>query len=208
MCVKRRPGANVPTTEMSNPTETTNAEVTKMTDDELYKQNIERLMLTGSTEIISNSLPQHAAALLACFFRNARSEIKIFCNTLRCQVYDTPEVLSSMFAAARKDITIQILVRDIPESDSKFLKRFQEEAKLRPTKLVLETDAGSRSNLMKHIPSNFAVMDQKAFRWETDCKNIKAVACMNGPTLSMVLGGVFDRLYESIRQTGAQHSAA
>ena len=193
---------------MSNPTETTNAEVTKMTDDEIYRQNIERLMLTGSSELISNSLPQHAAALLACFFSNAKSEIKILCTTLGHQVYDAPEVLSSMLAATRRGISIQVLVRGEPKADSEFLRRFQEEANLRTRKLVLKTNTELQSELIKRVESNFAVMDQKAFRWEQDSKKIKAVACMNFPSVAVKLSGMFDRLYASIGQTKAQHSAA
>jgi pyruvate-formate lyase-activating enzyme len=178
-----------------------------MTEDEIYRQNIERLMLTGSSEVISNSLPQHAAALLACFFSNAKAEIKILCTTLGRQVYDAPEVLSSMLAATQR-IPIQIIVRGEPEAGSEFLRRFQEQAKSHPTKLVLETNAELRSDLIKRVASNFAVMDQKAFRWEQDCKDVKAVACMNLPSVAAKLSGMFDRLCTSIRPNGAPALAA
>ena len=169
-----------------------------MTEDELYRQNIEKLMLAGSSEPISNTLPKHAAALLACFFRNAKSEMKILCTDLGREVFDEPEVLSSMAAAARREIPIQVLVRDEPEAGSEFLRCFREEAKSHP-KVALQTNAEAQSNLIKRLASNFAVMDQRAFRLEPDCKNVKAVACMNLPSAAVKLSVMFDRLYASVQ---------
>ena len=170
-----------------------------MTKDEIYKQNIEKLMLAGSSEFISNNLPQHASALLSCFFRHATSEIKIFCNTLRRTVYDTPEVLNSMLVASRRGIPIQILVRDTPEEGSIFLARFNELMQAQPNKFSLQSNAVSHSELVKAQKENFSVMDGKAFRWETDTAECHAVACMNLPSLAKVIGIVFDRLFASIR---------
>jgi hypothetical protein len=182
---------------MSNCTETINAEVTKMTEDEIYKQNIEKLMLAGSSEMISNNLPQHASALLSCFFRHATSEVKIVCNTLRRSVYDTPEVLSSMLAAGRRGIPIQVLVRNTPEEGSVFLTRFNELMRAQPTKFSLLPDAVTHSKLVKEQKENFSIMDAKAFRFEKDTDNCHAVACMNFPSLAAVLSNTFDRLYAS-----------
>lgn len=168
-----------------------------MTEDELYRQNIEKLMLAGSSELISNNLPQHAAALLACFFRNATSEVKIFCNTLRNEVYDTQEVLSSMLACVRRGIPIQVLVRLEPKEDSKFRSCFIEATKSQSAKYSLTTNAAEKSQLVKELGDNFSVMDARAYRWETDCSNVHAVACMNAPSLAITLGKTFDRLYAS-----------
>ncbi len=177
-----------------------------MTEDEIYRQNIEKLMLAGSSELISNTLPKHAATLLACFFKNAKSEMKILCTNLGREVFDEPEVLNSMAAASRRGIPIQVLVRGEPEAGSEFLRCFQEEAKLHP-KVVIKTNAELQSDLIKRLPSNFAVMDQKAFRLEPDCKNVKAVACMNLPSAAVKLSGMFDRLYTSIRHNEAPGGA-
>ncbi len=171
----------------------------EMTDDEIYKQNIENLMVTGSSARISNEMPQHAAALLACFFRHTSSDIKIFCNTLRRQVYDTPDVLSAMLSAARRGVSIQVLVRHEPEAGSKFYAQFSELAQLQPNRFWLQANAGAKSKLVEEQCENFAVMDQKALRWEID-PNCIAVACMNLPALAKTLSKVFDRLYASARQ--------
>src|SRR5260370_1567532 len=173
-----------------------------MTEDEIYRQNIEKLMLAGSSAVISNSLPKHAAALLACFFRNAKSEMKILCPDLGREVFDEPEVLSSMTAAARRGIPIQVLVRGEPEAGSKFLRCFQEEAKLHSI-AALKTNTESQSDLIKRLASNFAVMDQKAFRWEPNYTNVKAVACMNLPSAAVTLIGMFDRLFTSVQHNEA-----
>lgn len=171
----------------------------QMTDDEIYKQNIENLMLTRSSARISNEMPQHAAALLACFFRHATSDIKIFCNTLRRQVYDAPDVLSAMLSATRRGVSIQVLVRHEPETGSEFYAQFSEMAQSQPNKFWLQVNAGAKSKLVEEQSENFAVMDQRALRWEIDPDCI-AVACMNLPVLALTLSKVFDRLYASARQ--------
>ena len=168
---------------------------------DLYKQNIERLMLTGSSELIANSLPEHAAALLACFFRHAASEIKIVCTQLRDIVWDAPELLTAMRSAARNGRTIQIVVRNSPERESQFVRAFQEEQRNTPGKLFIQLDGQSHSDLIPKLRNDFAVMDQKAYRWETDGKDVTAVACMNDPNLATVLSGVFDRMYSSVGQS-------
>ena len=122
-----------------------------MTEDDLYRENVNRLMQARSTEIISNGLPRHAAALFECFFRNALSEVKIVCSNLQREVFDAPDVLSSFASAARRGVSIQILVQNAPAEGSEFVKLFSQLRDADHGSLCIETEAATKSPMANSL---------------------------------------------------------
>lgn len=165
--------------------------------EDVYKENVNHLMAINSQEIISNSMPQHAAILLECFFRNANKEVKIVSNNLQRDIYEAGDVLSSFLAAIRRGVSVQIIVRNEIEADNQFAQATDFISQEFPEKVFMKCGAND-TEAFKETKANFAVMDGKAFRLEVDPTKCQAYASMNLPVVAKNLQTLFDRLYASL----------
>lgn len=170
---------------------------TYMTDDLGYREAVNRLMAMKSPEWISNGLPEHAAILFECFFKNARKGVKFLCETLDGRVFDTPGVIGAAADALKRGTYIDIIVRQEPSPSSLFLKQAFEAQKL-GHKISWVTSASAQSSSIAGRRENFAVMDDSAIRYEQDISKCEAFASMNQPPLASTLTSIFNRLAASL----------
>ena len=184
------------------------APVSPGTGEENYRHIVNRLMETGSDVLISNGVPQHAAALIECFFRNAAVEVKIVSESLRQDVYDTADVVNSFLGAVRRGISVQFIVRNIGKSEGHFASVLKSASLEKGNRVFLKTNVSDSKMLQEDVAANFAIMDRKAFRFETSSGvACKAFASMNNPVIAGDLGVIFDRLYSSLDAEEASASA-
>lgn len=162
-----------------------------------YSESVRRLMAMNSDALISNGQPLHAAALFECFFLNAQQSVKILCKNLLSEVFDRAEILAAASFALRKGVDIEVIVQERPPDGSVFFKMLHQEQCAGQTNVKIWTDANV-SPAIKARKENFAVMDDRAFRYEEDSSKCEAVASMNRPMLASKLAGIFVRLRGSL----------
>jgi hypothetical protein len=162
----------------------------QMTELEQYRQNINRLAELNSDEIFNNAVAAHAAIIIETFFKFAKERVVILCHKLSSEVYNSPELIAAAELAISKERHIQILTQQAPEAGE-----FLEAARgWSPDFYSLRT--AHQNSTLSEIKTNFAVMDQKGYRFEPagGGQSQKAFACMNNPQLADSLFQLFGRL--------------
>lgn len=134
--------------------------------------------------LINNGQPEHAAVLLSTMFDRAKREMVVFCRNLRSEIYDQSHVIKSIFGALGRGVKIRILTQEKPEAYL-LLSKIQRAREIRGGDLDrLELRTCPPDSPTAKVEFNFAVMDQKAFRYEPSREDIKAFACANDPELA------------------------
>jgi hypothetical protein len=150
-----------------------------------YREGVETLLNVRSDKPISNSEPAHAAILFEVFFKHAKDHVRIFCNKLSREVFDSPELIHEAREAINKrNVKVSVLVQQDEPEESDFLT------------LLREAGIGilRASSAVKDSLFNFAVMDTTAVRIEPDRRVRKAQARMYAPQLAASLAKTFDTL--------------
>jgi hypothetical protein len=145
-----------------------------------YRANVERLADMQSPEVFSNGRPEHAVIILETFCKYARERVVVFCQRLSQRTYGGSGLINVADAALRRGVAISLVTQEAPESQG-FIdaaKRWKDEAL--PISLSRAQDTPS-------LKVNFAVMDQKAYRFEGNRNVPEAIACMNDPETSKSL---------------------
>lgn len=168
-----------------------------MTECDMYRDSVHRLIRARSSAVIGNGQHAHAAILFEAFFKHATKTVKIFCRNLDPQVFDSPEVIEAAVDMLKQGRALDIIIQEKPLRDSKFLKRIRS-LKVEEIRLEVHENASADSEIVRSRAENFAVMDDSAYRFEPDRKEPKAVACMNDPALSNQLIDAFNFLRHSI----------
>lgn len=159
-----------------------------------YKTYVDQLFAEESGFIISNGLPEHAAALVSTMFRKAKKEMVIFCHDLNAKIYSEVEVIRSIVEAANRGVSIRIVTQVAPQA-IELLCKLRNLAKVSPELVQLKRCAPDSVDAA--LGYNFAVMDTKAFRYEPDRSTIKADACANNPPLAQKMLNAFNRLFDN-----------
>jgi hypothetical protein len=157
--------------------------------EETYSQIVKDLMESKSSEVISNSEPSHAQALFQSFFEYAKKEVLIFCHNLDKRVFDDPKIVEmAENAIEKRGISLHVIMQSEPD-ESLFFNfvngRANDSAKISITSC-------------KDIPgfnvqeANYTVMDGRAYRYEENRSEIKAIASMNQPEMAGALTRVFN----------------
>ena len=90
-------------------------------------------------------------------------------------------------AAIERGIRIHIVTQERPESES-FIALLREKRALDPQNVTLRIIKDS------DLLINFAVVDNKRYRYEKNHQKLEAVACMNDPSVSEALADLFRNL--------------
>jgi hypothetical protein len=159
-----------------------------------YRQTIERLAELDSSEFFGNSKAAHAAVIFATFFKRSKEEVAIFCKDLSRKVYDNKIVIDELEKALARKIKVDIITQSEPNKGMIFQKIA--EWKMKGLPITLRTV--SVNSPIAEFPENFAVMDQKAFRFESDRKTPTAFACMNNPAMCEPLLRLFGKISGAI----------
>jgi hypothetical protein len=158
-----------------------------------YKKHVDELFESHSSQIITNDLAEHGEVLISSFFRRAQREIVILSYNLKSSYYTTPDVVGAIVDALDRGVMVRILTQRSPMAVGLIseLNRFKEAH----TELVEIRQCEEQSE-GANIPYNFAVMDDKAYRYESDREGIKAIACAHGPTVARKMKFLFEALFE------------
>jgi hypothetical protein len=153
-----------------------------------YRDGVRKLFELNSPKIISNSMPGHAAILFEAFFDYAQDHVLILCRHLNAEVFDREFVVDAAKRALNRNVLVSILTQEEPQA-----KRFVDA--IEPLKLTkkysLERAATEKG---QSLPFNFAVMDERAFRFEGDRGEVQAEASMNCPQVATRLVKMFEEL--------------
>jgi hypothetical protein len=180
------------------PAKVTDSEKLKALAEELvmYREGVERYLRLKSSTQIPNGQPAHAAILFEIFFKYARDHVRIFCHKLSQRVYNSDSLVDAAKWALDRGRKISVLYQDSEPEDGELL------AELRKSKMVV----ARAPEEVRDWNINFAVMDDYAYRIETDRSQCKAIAVMNDPVTAKNYARKFDilalqtKLGETIKQ--------
>lgn len=154
-----------------------------------YEAHVEKMFDRDMPTIISNKDTAHAAVLVSTLFRRAKKTVDVFCRNLQSKFYDSPAILREVVSAADRGVKIRIVSQSKPEADC-LLKELRDVQRCKN----VEVRICAKSHWLAGAPVNFIVMDDKAFRLETDRENHVAWACANDPTTAGLIRTQFERL--------------
>jgi hypothetical protein len=160
-----------------------------------YFELIDKFAKNFEELTIPNSEPIHAAYLIKTFFKNAQSTIRIFTGSLFEGVYGDKNLQEEARNFLRKDENNSIRIA------------YQESLDINNSTLIqtiLNDDQKKGSlkiwNASEKYPdfkNHFAVMDDKAFRFEIDHVTTKAIANFGDFANAKKLVGIFDKISEN-----------
>ncbi len=156
-------------------------------DLEAYRANVERLAELGSSEIFSNSRPAHAVIILETFFKYAKERVVVFCQKLSTRTYGGRKLIDQVEKALRRGVNVNVVIQENPESQD-FVG-----AANRWKAQGLPISVSKAKVIDPPAEVNFAVMDQKAYRFEQDRDTPEAFACMNDPKSAALLAHRFSQ---------------
>jgi len=174
----------------NSPENQTNKVPSGATEVDLYREVIFQLFETESKTQFSNGAPAHAAVIFEAMLQYAKESVKIFCKELLGEVFGCPRVIMALKGAIERGVCVQVLTQHAPNK-SQFLEILKSEM----TNGRKSRIATTNNPKLKSHKVNFAVMDEKAFRYEDDASEISAFACANNPSASKGLSEDFDKIY-------------
>jgi hypothetical protein len=170
-----------------------NERVSSFFNDRDYADAVEQLMSTGSSYLIPNSKAAHASILYSTLFRHSKNEVLIFCRKLSASVFGHEAVLQEAVAAVRRRVRLSIIIQEAAPEESIFARWISAASSSEQSPFVSWRSASDNERIRK-FSFNFAVMDSKAYRLEKDNAQIKATACMNGPSEARRLSSIFSKI--------------
>lgn len=166
-----------------------------------YRELVERLAKTNSSERIPNATIDHATVLIENLFAHAHEKVRILSGQLNKDVYGASEILGkartflrgecgvSNEGKKRLEILLQEPQLDIGENPLvRMCKEEPEFSNICEVKCI--SDAKDRE-----ISCHFIVADGKAWRFEPDKRTPAAIACFNEPEIGKQLDEMFDVLF-------------
>lgn len=171
------------------------------TEINLYREGVNKLLELKINQEISNGFPEHAAILFEQFFKHSQKHVRIFCKNLSASVFDMPHVIETAANALRRGVQIEVLIQDEqPEAQG-----FRYLAESHPGLALFKC----KDDSFKHVGYNFTVMDDRAYRFESDRKSIKAIANMFDQKIAFALIRSFETMQqapvEKLAGVGAGH---
>ena len=161
-----------------------------MPDDLTYRAVFERLWDAKSSQVVHNSQVEHAASLLAVFFEKAEAHVAIFSRRLNRLVYDRPELLKAAKIAVEKGVHIEIIVQEAVDPDSDFV-RWISGIRNRDDNSRILLNRGPAPLEIGNLLPNFAFVDNRAYRYESNKAHFKAVASAFQPEQVVSLAELF-----------------
>ncbi|MEM6381554.1 MAG: hypothetical protein AAF739_02680 [Pseudomonadota bacterium] len=158
---------------------------------ETYKQKIDRMIRESTGEIILNGTHEHAAIILERMFAHASESVRILTRKFDPRTYCVPETV----AAARSMLTdrklsIMVLVEEIDSINSEHNPYLGEFRKLENFQIKEVAD-----QLKSPVDVNFALMDERGYRFERDQSGATAVVSFGEKTLTHRLKRLFDDVW-------------
>ena len=174
-------------------------------EDEAYFDAIDAALKSRDKRYISNGHPKHAAFLVHRFLTHAVDVVRIYSGSLSrtldgVDVYGNSHIVAVARDFLDRDGHIRVVVQndvDLPSGenieDHPFVSLV--EGVQSKGSLVVKKAAGTRKDELPNY--HWMVMDESAYRLETDVRNAKAHASFGAPRVAMQLAQLFDGiLYE------------
>ena len=161
-------------------------------DTSEYFELIDKCAETRRNLIIHNGERQHAAYLLKTFFKNAKSNIRIFTGQLFEGVFGDQSLQEEACKFLREDDSHSIQIAYQERADilkSTFIQTILNDQQ-RKGSIAIWNASEKYSDCKNH----FAVMDEEAFRFETDHDFTRAVANFGDPAYARKLIDIFDNI--------------
>ncbi|MDA0782267.1 MAG: hypothetical protein PQ612_07950 [Rickettsiales bacterium] len=168
-----------------------------------YEEMVNDLAARGINKDISNSATSHASVLLSAMFKNAKNHVNIYCEKLSDEVYDNADLIENAisFTTKRKG-QINIILEQSVGND--FLDRpliYKVGSALFRKKREGKSDEKKVGNLNVRTTSetsdHFTVMDNSAYREETDRLKRTAVANFGNHENAIKLHTRFNKMFEN-----------
>jgi hypothetical protein len=164
-------------------------------DKSEYFKLIDKCAETQETFTIPNSEPKHAIYLLKTLFKNANFAIRIFTGRLFEGVYGNEDLKEEARNFLRKDANNSVRIayqEPLDITNCAFIQTILNDEHRKGSLKVW--NANEKFN---DLNNHFAVMDERAFRFETDHTNTKAIANFGDPENAKRLVDFFDKISEN-----------
>lgn len=164
-------------------------------EDEYYKI-IDRCAENEENFAIQNSATEHAAYLIKTLFKHAKEVVLIFTGNLHEDVYGRDELKEEAIAFLKKGPDKKLVIayqKGTSETilQGSFLKAVTSVVDNEKTGKLEIWDACRTDGMLEN---HFAIMDNKAFRYELDGEKRNAIANFNDEKYANILKSVFERI--------------
>jgi hypothetical protein len=168
---------------------------------ENYKQIIVRSVKNKENFIISNGHPEHASYILATFFKEAKSEVRIFTGKLFKSVFDNHELINNAidFLRTNKNGKLKIAfdekVSPFLLMGQNFLGTIFKNADIKDRVELWDSSLGFDVKM-----NHFAIMDKSAFRYELNHDRSEAIANFGDSQAAMTLYEFFNYIIKNSKR--------
>ena len=167
-----------------------------------YRDFVRYLADTRDTRIFLNSDEDHALEVLVQLFHQAAKSVKIFAGCLYEHVGNEPAYVSALSDFIEKKGELRILLNNYNQEKAKnslLFRRLAMYAKQHCNIEVKETKVKAFFKADSGKEIHFTVVDNTAYRIETDVEKRTARCSFNDPTIATATSNFFDKLYTDKR---------
>ena len=179
-------------------------------DEQDYFLAVDEALADSIDRLISNGKPQHAAYLIEKFLDHAQQVVRIFSGRLArtvngVEVYGNDKILAAIDKLLKKGASLHIVLQqdiDLRTGETwtdhpvaQLASRLRKKGVMNGVLDIRKASKGSLAYLKdKDFPYHWMVMDESAYRLETDTKKAKAHANFGDDEMAGKLARIFDRL--------------
>ncbi len=160
-----------------------------------YFQSVEKLSEEGWNLEFNNRDANHASIVMTFLFKKAVREIKIFAGNFGGSVCDNDSYIESLTEAIKRNVQVDIVFEEQPNSRSKCLARLIELKNSGCQNVTIRLiTATTKQAIIKNKLKHFSTIDGNKFRYETDVLSFKAFCNFHDPETALLLKGNFLKL--------------
>ena len=179
-------------------------------DERNYFYAVDEALDGSANRLISNGKPQHAAYLIEKFLAHAQKIVRIFSGHLArnvhgVAVYENARVLAAAEKLLKKGASLRIVLEgeiDLREGETladhpvqQLAHRLRNEDAMKSKLHIRQASKDSLDHLRsRNFPYHWMVMDESAYRLETDIGKAKAHANFGDGEMANRLARIFDHL--------------
>ncbi len=170
-----------------------------------YYRNIDRCASESLNKKIMNGRPAHAVYLMTKMFSQAQNHVRLYTGTLADKLkeneapisaYDSRELVdAAAFFFKKSGSLFEVIVQKETETiESRFFIMTLRQMK-KDGKISGDIKVRNAPETLTAIDNHFMVVDDMAYRLETDHDKTFAVANFNDKELASILAGFFDKYF-------------
>ena len=166
---------------------------TKMISD--YEKSVNDLANKDASFQFENKGANHARIVVSAILNSSKNIVYMYSGSLSSDVTDDEDFLKTLDDFLDKEITFKLLLDDIPKESeqSEALKKVLDAST--NAHVIVKKISKEAKKFLKDT-EHFIVADQKAYRYETDAKEYKALCNFNDEELSKQLIELFTRAFD------------